>query len=189
MQQIYIGNTLVNDVYLGDNRTDVQHPFYYVGDYAFGGIIIKLNGTFPYYTGGIVASLTDAYSAEAPPWAIWGCSGTSITTSAAAGTGQANTNAILAGCATRPILASIADTYTEGGYSDWYLPSEGDNDLISAIYTLVPGLSLTQAYASSTETNTTQFRAKFMNGGTVNRSKSDTGSSIRIRACRNFSLS
>lgn len=40
--------------------------------------------------------------------------------------GSANTSAIIAGCATRPIAASVCDGLTFGGYSDWYLPTTGE---------------------------------------------------------------
>ncbi|MCK9420966.1 MAG: hypothetical protein M0Q38_00015 [Bacteroidales bacterium] len=72
----------------------------------------------------------------------WGCPGTNIAgIGTALGTGQANTNLILAACATRPIAASIANDYmiTYGGvtYSDWYLPSSGEWGVMAPIYNLL----------------------------------------------------
>jgi hypothetical protein len=188
----YLGNKIIESAWLGSSTiTNINQNYNYtVGQYAFGGIIIYVTGSFPAQSG-IVVALEDAYSnIIGPPFPIWGCSGTSISTSAAVGTGQANTNAILAGCATRPILASIADNYTEGGYSDWYLPSEGELDLINTYYNLIPNIYTgPQAYASSTQTNSTQFRARFITSVTVNRAKDTTSSSIRVRTCRSFTTS
>ena len=67
----------------------------------------------------------------------WGCSGTSIATGTALGTGLANTNAILAGCPSRPIAASVATAYTGGGFTDWYLPSSGEWSKILDVSNLV----------------------------------------------------
>ena len=75
---------------------------------------------------GLIVSSTDIASDLG-----WGCEGTSISTSFVIGSGAANTNAILAGCPTRPIAASAANDYTVGIYSDWYLPS---NDEWQKIY-------------------------------------------------------
>jgi hypothetical protein len=61
----------------------------------------------------------------------WGCQGTNIAgTSTAFGTGQANTNLILAGCSQRPISASVCDNLVLNGYSDWYLPSRDELQLM-----------------------------------------------------------
>jgi hypothetical protein len=61
----------------------------------------------------------------------WGCFGTDIVgTSTAFGTGQVNTNLILSACPTRPIAASVCDDLVLNGYSDWYLPSFGELQLM-----------------------------------------------------------
>jgi len=61
----------------------------------------------------------------------WGCSGTDIpNTSTAVGTGANNTTYILAGCYQRPIAASACADLVWNGYSDWYLPSLGELQLM-----------------------------------------------------------
>jgi hypothetical protein len=51
-------------------------------------------------------------------------------TSTAAGTGATNTANIVAGCAQRPIAASVCADLVLNGYSDWYLPSLGELQLM-----------------------------------------------------------
>ena len=58
------------------------------------------------------------------PYATGGGNGTYVTTAREIGTGQANTNAIIAaGGSVSGNPVYIADNLVAGGYSDWYLPS------------------------------------------------------------------
>jgi len=59
--------------------------------------------------------------------APWGCNGTNIpgAEETAIGEGQANTDLILANCATLGIAARLASA-PAGGYSDWFLPSQDE---------------------------------------------------------------
>jgi len=113
----------------------------------------------------------------------WGCSGTLIGTSTgtAIGTGLANTNAILAGCMTRPIAASVARDYNGGGFTDWYLPSSGEWQQMLTVGSQIGLYALsTNMFYTSTESSATSANAAFFNfnsgymsgtskvGGTVN---------------------
>ena len=61
----------------------------------------------------------------------WGCDGTNIPgTSTAIGTGQSNTNLIIQNCNSINIAARACDTAVINGFSDWYLPSRDDFNLI-----------------------------------------------------------
>jgi hypothetical protein len=61
----------------------------------------------------------------------WGCDGTNISgTSTAIGTGQTNTNLIIQNCNSINIAARACDTAVINGFSDWYLPSRDDFNLI-----------------------------------------------------------
>ncbi|HOZ35696.1 MAG TPA: DUF1566 domain-containing protein [archaeon] len=62
----------------------------------------------------------------------WGCSGTLIGAGAQSATdGATNTAAIIAGCATSPIAASVCENLEAYGYDNWYLPAK---DQLAAIW-------------------------------------------------------
>ena len=91
-----------------------------VGQAYQGGIICYLSSP----TTGLIIATSDF--PNPPADLTWGCRGQGVSTSLAIGTGQSNTNNILAACGTRPIAASLCDNYSSGGYSDWYLPSRAE---------------------------------------------------------------
>jgi hypothetical protein len=101
---------------------------YTIGQAALGGIIAYINGGGSTGTSGLVATVADISTGAA-----WGCYGTPIPgTSTAIGTGAANTALIVANCATAGIAPRLCADLSEGGYSDWYLPSL---DELNALYT------------------------------------------------------
>jgi len=104
------------------NRPMIDTYQHWIGEFYGGGIIFYLTpGTNTQH--GLIMSTSDITNDSGVQW---GCEGTNITTGTAIGTGLSNTNAILAGCATRPIAASVASSYNGGGYNDWYLPSHDE---------------------------------------------------------------
>jgi hypothetical protein len=93
---------------------------YTLGQSYGGGIIVYIDETGQH---GLIKGTTQGV-------AEWGCRGQfGISTSSAAGTGESNTQNIVNGCAARPIAASLCYDSTLNGYSDWYLPSQGDVQL------------------------------------------------------------
>jgi hypothetical protein len=110
--------------------------------------------------GGIVFYITDntgLHGLEAAPVdlsdARWGCMGTSIlgAEGIAVGTGAANTAAIVTGCADVGTAAKVATAYILNGYSDWYLPSKNELNLLFIQRSVVGGFSEFSAYVSSTQ--------------------------------------
>jgi hypothetical protein len=92
-----------------------------IGDTHQGGIVFYLDGN----GGGLIAAPSDQLSAT------WGCYPQSIGgTSSAVGTGAANTTAIVSGCSETAIAARICADLTLGGYTDWFLPSKDELNLM-----------------------------------------------------------
>lgn len=91
-------------------------PTVAIGDMIGGGIVFWLDGN----GGGLVAAPTDAGQVA------WGCMGTDLPglqATTAIGDGTQNTADIIAACTTPGIAADLCDTYTGGGFTDWFLPS------------------------------------------------------------------
>ena len=94
-----------------------------IGDAYQGGIVFYLDGN----GGGLIAAPSDQ-STEAQ----WGCYNTSISGAdgIGIGTGSQNTIDIEAGCTETGTAADICANLTLGGYSDWFLPSKDELNLI-----------------------------------------------------------
>jgi len=95
---------------------------YSIGSVYAGGIILDLDSSGE---SGIVCAAADLglYA--------WGCSGSLVPgTSTSLGSGSANTDSILISCVTRPIAASVCSGLVANEYTDWYLPSRDELQLI-----------------------------------------------------------
>jgi|GEM_PF-793294 len=105
-------------------------------------------------------------SPEIPSQNGWGCNGVNVTgTSTALGTGQANTAAILACSAGTTTAASVASSYTGGGFNDWYLPSSGDWAQIASNYYWY-GLNGNKMYYTSSQYGTNyNYATAYFNTG------------------------
>lgn len=94
-----------------------------VGEIGPGGGIIAYCGSA--YAGkiGLEISTSDNSSGT-----TWGCHGTDLPGAQGwqIGTGLQNTQDILAGCATAGIAARVCSNLDQGGYSDWFLPSQSE---------------------------------------------------------------
>jgi hypothetical protein len=97
-----------------------------VGDTYEGGIIFYLDGN----GGGLIAAPTDQATVNDFP--DWGCIGTAISGADGLilGTGAQNTIDIENGCTTSGTAADICSNLVLDGFSDWFLPSIGELEIM-----------------------------------------------------------
>jgi uncharacterized protein (TIGR02145 family) len=143
-----------------------------------GGIVFDLDSTGQH---GLVCAPSDqgAYP--------WGCNGTDIpNTSTAVGTGATNTANIVAVCAQRPIAASVCADLVLNGYSDWYLPSIGEVQMMYSRLHLqgLGGFGGSWYWSSSQNGPFNAWTMVFGNGYVSYNGKN--GSGIQVRAVRAF---
>lgn len=90
-----------------------------IGDFAYGGVIFWMNAEG---NGGLVCTISDIYGGNTTTWN----NGSNISTGATAtaiGTGEANTNAIVASQGSGTYAAWECAALNLNSYTDWYLPS------------------------------------------------------------------
>jgi uncharacterized protein (TIGR02145 family) len=162
----------------GNEVTFTTTPLAIGSPYA-GGIIFYLDSTGQH---GLVCAPVDQGDNE------WGCLGTDIpNTSTAVGTGATNTAYIMAGCSQRPIAASVCADLVLNGYSDWYLPSIGELQLMySQLYLQVlGGLNHGWYWSSSQDGPPNSWYMAFFSGVVSSYGHSKTGD-LHVRAVRAF---
>jgi hypothetical protein len=150
----------------------------------------QISSTGP--AGGIVFYITNGgfKGLEAAPvdqsnGIIWGCYGIDIAGAygTAVGTGDANTAAIVNGCREPNFAAKVAADYTYNGYSDWFLPSKDELDLLYQQRNVVGGFT-NNSYWSSTENDIYgAWNKNFNNGAQYGYLKNPM---LPVRAVRNF---
>ena len=150
----------------------------------------QISSTGP--AGGIVFYITNGgfKGLEAAPvdqsnGIIWGCYGIDIAGAygTAVGTGDANTAAIVNGCREPNFAAKVAADYTYNGYSDWFLPSKDELDLLYQQRNVVGGFT-SNSYWSSTENDIYgAWNKNFNNGAQYGYLKNPM---LPVRAVRNF---
>lgn len=138
-----------------------------IGDNDGGGkVAYILQPGDPGFIAGEVHGLIAAAADQG--MAGWGCMGMFIGgTSSALGTGQTNTNTILAGCMNLPIAASICNDLVLNNYSDWYLPSKDELEELYLNSTAIGGF-VSNFYWSSTEDSSVTAWGVHFNGGAGN---------------------
>lgn len=105
-----------------------------------------------------------------------------VGTSTAIGTGQANTNAIIAQAGHTFGAAFVCDNHTLNGYTDWFLPSEDELALMYANRGII-GCFANDYYWSSTDTGPLFARAIDFSTGVHWYSRKDVNHHVRpIRA-------
>ena len=149
----------------------------YIGQAYQGGIIFWLDSTGQH---GLIAATSNQSTGAA-----WGCYGTVIygADGTAVGTGNQNTIDIENGCATSGTAADICANISLNGYTDWFLPSKDELNLLYLQKTVVGGFA-SAYYWSSTEYDASfAVGIAFNSGGTYTNLK---GNASYVRAVRAF---
>ena len=117
-----------------------------IGQSYQGGIIAFIDSTGRH---GLIAATEDQSSGIQ-----WGNNDDIVTgaTGTAIGTGLTNTNTIIAAQGSGSYAASIAQEYNGGGYTDWYLPSKDELNILYVNRAAIGGFKTNDYYWSSTET-------------------------------------
>lgn len=126
-------------------------------------------------------------------WISWGCYPRPMGCSSSAyGSGQANTNIILANCSEANIAARVCDDFVNEGYSDWFLPSFDELYKVYLNRNIIGGLSM-GTYWTSTEFFTTTLNPNvvaadivWFNNGSKNIYEFNKNAPNPVRATRYF---
>jgi hypothetical protein len=167
-------------------KRNLKPILYSIGQSALGGVVAYiLQSGDPGYSASVQHGLV-ATAADISSTARWGCVGSSMGAEGTAiGTGNQNTINIVAGCPLNNIAAFLCDDLTEGGYSDWYLPSKDELNKLYINKSSIGGF-FNSPYWSSSETTIALYAyvQDFTNGAVYSGNKGDSG--YRTRAIRSF---
>ena len=128
----------------------------------------------------------EAAPSDQSPGAEWGCYGSILGAGGTAvGTGEQNTLDINTGCTTPGIAADICANLSLGGYSDWFLPSKDELNLMYENLKVhgVGGFADDRYWSSSAFTVWASWNQNFTNGVQNTGGNPDI---YRVRAVRAF---
>jgi hypothetical protein len=173
-------------------------PSYAIGDTGpAGGVIFyddEADGTDDITGARYLEAAPSDIEASGDHTHVWGGYRTAVGAAArgtAIGTGEANTAAIVAAYGasdpynnTGDYAARLADQYAYGGYTDWFLPSQDELDLMYQNRTVVGGFASDWYWSSSEIGADTAWGQDFGTGSQFATNAGDT--SDRVRAVRAF---
>jgi hypothetical protein len=146
-----------------------------IGEHFGGGVVFYVDKTGEH---GLIAATTDQKKAK------W-YNGNYIVTNAkgdAVGTGQANTTAIVTSQGVGTYAASECDQLELNGFSDWFLPSKGELNLLRIQKAAVGGLDNPFYWTSTEYSSHYAWAQNFSNGRQDYGNKNSTPSIRAIRA-------
>jgi len=169
-----------------------------VGDLAPGGGHVfyvsatPINVATGISTGGIYLATAPQtwYGGAADPTASWGCSGTDISgTSAAVGAGAQNTWLNTVGCATAGRASRLAADSSAEGFTDWFMPSIGELNLIYSNLKLsnLSNLNGTDYWSSTQDVTNPASSAMYRWFGGSSSGPTDKNNTLSVRPIRAFS--
>jgi hypothetical protein len=169
-----------------------------IGDIAPGGGYVfyvsptVINVATGISSGGIyLATAPQTWNGTAAdPSARWGCNTTNIAgTSSAVGSGAENTRLINAGCATAGIASKLAADSSAEGFTDWFVPSIGELNLIRSNLKVnsLSNLDGTDYWSSTQDATNPGGSAQYQwfTGGSFG--PTDKNNNLSVRAVRAFS--
>ena len=148
------------------------------GDNYQGGIIFYLDDTGEH---GLICAIADQSTTD--PW--W--NGSYVATGAVSTSdGSGNTTAIIAAQGnTGNYAARLCRNYNGGGYSDWFLPSKEQLNMLFNNKALIGGFT-GHIYWSSTEYELGTVWVQDFQSGQQHLDSSSDGANVRARAIRSF---
>ena len=155
------------------NEVTVTTPPFAIGMSYGGGLVFYIDGTGSH---GLISMATNLSTYQWGPTPLFfGATGTAV------GTGMSNTNIVVASYGLSFTAAGLCKAYSGAGFTDWYLPSKDELDIMYTQRTL---LSMSGNYWSSTESSANNAWIKNFSTGTGGYGLK--GNSINIRAIRSF---
>ena len=133
-----------------------------IGDSYQGGKIVYIDGTGQH---GLIAAPSDQSTGDEVA-IVWHttCDGVTGAIGIALGTGNANTNAIIAVYGTENNAAKLCADLVLGGYSDWYLPSKDELNQLYLNKGAVGGFASVYYWSSTEYDNYDAWMQDFANG-------------------------
>jgi len=164
---------------LATQTTDKSTEAFTIGQSYHGGIIFYIDGTGQH---GLIVSTTDIGGGNV----AWEPGANKVTgaTGTANGTGASNTATIVSVLGnTGNYAALICANYSSGGFSDWYLPSKAELNLLFKKRAFVSGLSGSNYWSSSEVSKGKAWDQEFGGGFQFKDNKTFT---LLVRAVSSF---
>jgi hypothetical protein len=162
------------------------------GGYVFYVSATTINVATGISTGGIyLATAPQTWSGGSiDPNASFGCGSTNIAgTSDSVGSGAENTRLINAGCATAGIASRLAADSSAEGFTDWFMPSIGELNLIYSNLKLsnLSDLNGADYWSSTQDASGPSFYAQYQWFGGGSYGATDKDNALSVRPVRAFS--